>query len=193
MLESDLFLAGMVRTSFSKSSTVDAMASSACPICSRHFRPENLAMHVEFCLTKSARGSSLASSPFAAFSTAKKRPPASSATANRSVSRPGSVPPATPTTAFSPDHSGHSAAPASSALPKAGGGNHHGDDDMHSMPGSASKKRKRLEEPSPVPLAERMRPTALADLVGQDEVVGPGKALAALIEADRVPNMILWG
>jgi putative ATPase len=44
-----------------------------------------------------------------------------------------------------------------------------------------------------VPLAERMRPTALTDLVGQDEVVGPGKALAALIEADRVPNMILWG
>jgi len=44
-----------------------------------------------------------------------------------------------------------------------------------------------------VPLAERMRPRALSDLVGQEHLVGEGKLLAHAIAADRVPSMILWG
>ncbi|HEY4116856.1 MAG TPA: AAA family ATPase, partial [Byssovorax sp.] len=43
------------------------------------------------------------------------------------------------------------------------------------------------------PLAERMRPRALADVVGQQHLVGPTKLLAKAIAADRVPSMILWG
>lgn len=43
------------------------------------------------------------------------------------------------------------------------------------------------------PLATRMRPRVFADLVGQDGIVGPGKALRLSIEADRVPSMIIWG
>jgi putative ATPase len=43
------------------------------------------------------------------------------------------------------------------------------------------------------PLAERMRPRSIADLVGQEHLVGPGKLLARAIAADRVPSMILWG
>lgn len=43
------------------------------------------------------------------------------------------------------------------------------------------------------PLADRMRPRQLADLVGQDHLLGPGKLLGRLIEADRVPSMIFWG
>ncbi|HVY44935.1 MAG TPA: AAA family ATPase, partial [Minicystis sp.] len=44
-----------------------------------------------------------------------------------------------------------------------------------------------------VPLAERMRPRALADVVGQPHLLGEGKLLARAIAADRVPSMILWG
>jgi putative ATPase len=43
------------------------------------------------------------------------------------------------------------------------------------------------------PLAERMRPRALEDFVGQDHVLGPGTALRRAIEADQLPSMILWG
>jgi putative ATPase len=43
------------------------------------------------------------------------------------------------------------------------------------------------------PLAERMRPRALADFVGQEHVLGPGTALRRAIEADQVPSLLLWG
>ncbi len=44
-----------------------------------------------------------------------------------------------------------------------------------------------------VPLAERMRPRALSDLVGQEHLVGPKSPLAQAVAADRVRSMILWG
>ncbi len=44
-----------------------------------------------------------------------------------------------------------------------------------------------------VPLAERMRPATLADVIGQEHLLAPGKLLARAIAADRVPSMILWG
>jgi putative ATPase len=43
------------------------------------------------------------------------------------------------------------------------------------------------------PLAQRLRPTSLDDFVGQETVVGPGRALRLAIEQDRVPSMILYG
>ncbi len=43
------------------------------------------------------------------------------------------------------------------------------------------------------PLAARMRPRSFDEFVGQDEFVGPGRALRRSIEADRVPSIILWG
>ena len=49
-----------------------------------------------------------------------------------------------------------------------------------------------FEEPD-APLAARMRPRSLDEYVGQDEIVGPGRALRRAIENDRVPSMILWG
>ncbi|EER23576.1 hypothetical protein D8B26_001701 [Coccidioides posadasii str. Silveira] len=42
------------------------------------------------------------------------------------------------------------------------------------------------------PLAERMRPRTLDEVCGQ-ELVGQNGVLRGLIEADRVPSMILWG
>jgi putative ATPase len=43
-----------------------------------------------------------------------------------------------------------------------------------------------------MPLAERMRPKTLDELVGQDDLVGPNGVLRELILTDRVPSMILW-
>jgi putative ATPase len=48
---------------------------------------------------------------------------------------------------------------------------------------------------SPVlaPLAERLRPAALDDLVGQKHLTGKGSILRTAIEHGTVPSMILWG
>lgn len=43
------------------------------------------------------------------------------------------------------------------------------------------------------PLAERLRPRRLDDVVGQREVVGPEGFLRRAIESDRLPSLILWG
>ena len=43
------------------------------------------------------------------------------------------------------------------------------------------------------PLAARVRPSTLAELVGQTHVLGEGSALRAAIEGDRVGSMILYG
>ncbi|HEY0476322.1 MAG TPA: replication-associated recombination protein A [Kofleriaceae bacterium] len=48
---------------------------------------------------------------------------------------------------------------------------------------------KRVREP----LAARMRPHDLDEFVGQEQIVGPGRALRRAIESDQVPSMILWG
>ena len=43
------------------------------------------------------------------------------------------------------------------------------------------------------PLAERMRPTGLDDLVGQEHLTGKGSILRTAIEQGHIPSMILWG
>ncbi|MBI2709960.1 MAG: replication-associated recombination protein A [Actinobacteria bacterium] len=43
------------------------------------------------------------------------------------------------------------------------------------------------------PLADRLRPVDLDDVVGQDHLLGPGRPLRALVEADRLSSVILWG
>ena len=43
------------------------------------------------------------------------------------------------------------------------------------------------------PLAERMRPSKLADLVGQEHLVGENGVLRRAINSGQVPSMILWG
>jgi len=43
------------------------------------------------------------------------------------------------------------------------------------------------------PLAERMRPRTLDDMVGQHRLLAPGSALRRAIEAGRMHSMILWG
>lgn len=43
------------------------------------------------------------------------------------------------------------------------------------------------------PLASRMRPRTLEEFTGQDHLLGKGKILRQLIDADRVSSMIFWG
>ena len=43
------------------------------------------------------------------------------------------------------------------------------------------------------PLADRLRPRTLNELVGQAHLLGPGKPLRSLIESDRLSSAILWG
>ena len=43
------------------------------------------------------------------------------------------------------------------------------------------------------PLAERIRPAVLDDVVGQTHLVGEGKPLRRIIESGRIPNMIFYG
>jgi putative ATPase len=59
--------------------------------------------------------------------------------------------------------------------------------DMYDAPGL-------FAEPDDLkPLAERMRPRTLDEIVGQQRVLAPGKALRRALEAGRVHSMILWG
>ena len=44
-----------------------------------------------------------------------------------------------------------------------------------------------------VPLAERMRPTTLDELTGQEQLTGKGSILRTAIENGKIPSMILWG
>lgn len=46
---------------------------------------------------------------------------------------------------------------------------------------------------SRAPLAARMRPRTLDELIGHEAVVGPGTLLRRSIEADRLSSLILWG
>src|SRR5712692_175875 len=43
------------------------------------------------------------------------------------------------------------------------------------------------------PLADRIRPRTLEEILGQDEVLGPGKPLRRAIESDYLRSLILWG
>src|SRR5258708_1917808 len=44
-----------------------------------------------------------------------------------------------------------------------------------------------------IPLAERIRPSTLDELVGQQHLTGKGSILRTAIENGKIPSMILWG
>jgi putative ATPase len=46
---------------------------------------------------------------------------------------------------------------------------------------------------APRPLADRLRPAKLADVVGQDHLVGPDGVITRMLAAGRIPSIILWG
>ncbi|HEV7914335.1 MAG TPA: replication-associated recombination protein A [Albitalea sp.] len=50
-----------------------------------------------------------------------------------------------------------------------------------------------LDDPPQAPLAERLRPKTLDDVIGQPQLLGPGKPLRSAFESGRLHSMILWG
>jgi putative ATPase len=54
----------------------------------------------------------------------------------------------------------------------------------------ANRKRQLSQR---APLADRMRPRSLDELVGQEHLVGEGTLLRRAIEHDRISSLILWG
>ena len=48
-------------------------------------------------------------------------------------------------------------------------------------------------DPRTVPLAERMRPRTLDEIIGQPDVVSPGRPLREMIDRDLLQSIILWG
>ncbi len=50
-----------------------------------------------------------------------------------------------------------------------------------------------MDQSAPRPLADRMRPTKLSEVVGQDHLVGPDGILTRLIGAKSLGSLIFWG
>src|SRR5215475_40194 len=50
-----------------------------------------------------------------------------------------------------------------------------------------------LEHDAPRPLADRLRPTRLSEVVGQDHLLGPDGALTRMLETRSLGSLIFWG
>jgi putative ATPase len=50
-----------------------------------------------------------------------------------------------------------------------------------------------FENQAPHPLADRLRPRSLADIVGQDHLIGPEAPIGRMVAAKRLASMVLWG
>jgi putative ATPase len=47
--------------------------------------------------------------------------------------------------------------------------------------------------PGPRPLADRMRPMSLAEVIGQDPLLGPQGSLRIMLDSDALSSLVLWG
>ena len=54
-------------------------------------------------------------------------------------------------------------------------------------------KKEKLQTNLSIPLAEKMRPSTLEEIVGQDHLLGKGKVLRNEIENDNCSSLLLWG
>ena len=50
-----------------------------------------------------------------------------------------------------------------------------------------------LEKSAPRPLADRLRPKTLSEVVGQEHLVGPEGSLTRMLASGRLPSIVLWG
>jgi putative ATPase len=167
----------------------------SCPVCNKAVKQSNINAHLdsdcaEYVETDDASShiglSSQSNSSVSSFfqtPLAKRAPP-------QKVSRVRFDPssPATPRIATSKR-------PLEQIDSEANGSTDHQINGVHSEATSepAAKKQKPPNAfQKAAPLAERMRPTTLDEVCGQ-ELVGPSGVLRGLIEEDKVPSMILWG
>jgi putative ATPase len=61
------------------------------------------------------------------------------------------------------------------------------------LPSGRSSARGKDEPRRDAPLADRVRPRTLDEILGQEEVLGPGRPLRRAIEQDQLRSLILWG
>jgi putative ATPase len=69
-------------------------------------------------------------------------------------------------------------------------------DSDDNTPPTKKSSPKSTPPPQPIagePLAARMRPRTLDEVVGQEHLLAPGRLLRRIIESDRIPSMIFWG
>jgi putative ATPase len=64
---------------------------------------------------------------------------------------------------------------------------------MADEPGDLFGQGPRERRPVRAPLADRLRPKTFDELVGQEELLGPGRPLREAIERDTLQSIILWG
>ena len=70
----------------------------------------------------------------------------------------------------------------------------HRDDPQQAQPGLfADAPVRQRRAAATAPLAERLRPQRLDDMIGQPQLLAPGRPLRVAFESGRVPSMILWG
>ena len=50
-----------------------------------------------------------------------------------------------------------------------------------------------MEQDAPHPLPDRLRPRSLADVVGQDHILGPDGALTRMLETRTLGSLVFWG
>ena len=50
-----------------------------------------------------------------------------------------------------------------------------------------------FEKEAPHPLADRLRPQRLLDIVGQDHLLGPEGPIGRMVASRQLASMILWG
>src|SRR5260370_4253545 len=50
-----------------------------------------------------------------------------------------------------------------------------------------------LERDAPRPLADRLRPQRLSEVVGQDHLLGPDGALTRMLETKSLGSLVFWG
>ncbi|TDJ12194.1 MAG: AAA family ATPase, partial [Deltaproteobacteria bacterium] len=65
------------------------------------------------------------------------------------------------------------------------------DDSLELFPRPSQPPRSAFDPKAP--LADRMRPRSLDEVVGQDHLVRPGGPLRALADSDELPSLVLWG
>ncbi|CAG9098376.1 unnamed protein product [Plutella xylostella] len=146
-----------------------------CPVCNRQFPPKLVEEHVNKCLFLNTQTTSKRDgSHLQAVSPQEKRFKSRDANANI-FKEPKKRDPSTQSEAAS---KGINIKPTSS-----------------NVTSNQSAGFKNLDQPSTksIPLAERMRPISLDDIVGQKESFGAGSMLRSMLEHKKVPNMILWG
>ncbi len=64
---------------------------------------------------------------------------------------------------------------------------------MDDLFGSATSDIKATQPPKDAPLADRLRPQSLDDVVGQEHLTGSDGAIGRMVAAGRLSSMILWG